>query len=209
MKNWHICALPLAGTVDLCNRLSSMLSLQTDVISLVKNQLKYNDCSTFVVFHIMVAAILIWQKNTNWWQNSSIMIKDTLMMSIEIFNLCPFLWSLQLLCCDYLSRLRNVFIYCFFCFFLPPSRWRHERLPFAHRNKHRNQSKDWYSQGRGGKLCQRFPNAWIWQSLNKMKMKILDIKYYFSSSTPLPVTRVTPLIYGEVSYWSLSGVEKF
>ena len=114
MKNWHICALPLAGTVDLCNRLSSMLSLQTDVISLVKNQLKYNDCSTFVVFHIMVAAILIWQKNTNWWQNSSIMIKDTLMMSIEIFNLCPFLWSLQLLCCDYLSRLRNVFIYCFF-----------------------------------------------------------------------------------------------
>lgn len=159
------------------------------------------------MFHIRVAAILIWQKNTNWWQNSSIMIKDTLMMSIEIFNLCPFLYNY---CVATTYHDWEMFLFTvFFCFFLPPSRWRHEGLPFAHRDKRRNQSKDWYSQGRGGKLCQRFPNAWIWQSLNKMKMKILDIKYYFSSSTHLPVTWVTPLIYGEVSYWSLSGVEKF
>lgn len=39
-----------------------------------------------MMFHNMVAAVLIWLKTTNWWRDSRIVIKETSMMSVMLWN---------------------------------------------------------------------------------------------------------------------------
>ncbi len=114
-----------------------------------------------------VGTFPFWQ-NQNW----SVVSSESVIIIEKTFTISVMLRIGFSLPCTVLRLLIAAAIFLL-TFFSPPalSRWRHEGLPGTHRVQPGNQSEDWYSQGRGGELCQKFLNAWIWQSLNEMKMR--------------------------------------